>query len=106
MKYVFVCKYGEYRSAIAARLVEKIAFENGFNVKTDYFGVRDGLSNEEKRGILADADRVYIMESYMKFDIEKILGFTGEIFCLDIEDNRDLTESGIKKVLQQKIHFI
>lgn len=102
MKYVFVCKDGSFRSAIAARLVGNAAAERGISLITDYFGVRDALSNSEKRVILEDAERVYIMEDVMRFDVERVLGYDGEVICLGIQEREDLTVEDISRRLHEE----
>lgn len=102
MKYIFVCKHGQHRSAIAARIAYKIGLENNLSLETDYFGIADSQPNSIKREILKDADKVFIMEEYMRFDIEKILHFNKEVICLDIQDNFKIEENQIEKILQEK----
>lgn len=101
MKYVFVCKHGESRSAKAARIAYKIGLEKNLNLETDYFGVIDNIPNSAKQKILINADKVFIMEENMRFDIERVLRFQGPIICLNIEDKGNLEESEIEEKVRE-----
>ncbi len=107
MKYVFVCHHGESRSPKAASIAEQIACEKGFELETDYFGVNDRRTNEEKRRILTGADKVFVMEEIMRFDIERILNYKGRIICLDIPDldylSRDYMDKKIRPHIEKPI---
>lgn len=105
MNYIFVCKHGQHRSAIAARIAEKLLQEKYPNtpIETDYFGTDDALPNSEKIKILEQADKVFVMEPSMVFDIKKILRYQGPITILNIQDSQELKESDIEKILNQHL---
>lgn len=103
MKYIFVCKHGQYRSALAARIAQRIGLELNLNLETNYFGIADNQPNSEKRRILENTDRVFIMEEEMRFDIEKVLRFQGPIICLAIPDKKEIGESQIEKIVREKV---
>ncbi len=105
MKYVFVCKHGEFRSPTAARIAGDLAKERGISLNTDYVGIVSELPESEKADIVRDADRVYIMEKDMRFNVEKMWRYTGEIVCLGIPDCKDLSEAEIKKTIEDKVKF-
>lgn len=87
---------------MAARIAYKIGLENNLSLETDYFGIADSQPNSLKREILKDADKVFIMEENMRFDIEKVLHFSKDIICLNIPDAHKLEESYMEKILREK----
>ena len=87
---------------MAARIAYKIGLENNLRLETDYFGITDSQPNSIKRGILKEADKVFIMEENMLFDIKEVLRFDKEIICLNIQDNHKIEESYIEKIIREK----
>lgn len=104
MKFVFVCRHGEFRSAYSADFFKQMAEKRGIDVTTDYFGVKSSIPNSERRQILDDADCVYVMEPDMVFDIQKVFGYQGEVRCLNIPDVPSLKANDIELVVKK--HFL
>lgn len=104
MKYVFVCRHGEYRSPVAAAAAEEYATEQKAELVTETFGVSDSRTALEKMRLLSGANRVYIMEEHMRFDIERALGYRGPVVCLNVPDIH-LTAEEIASVVRSHLDF-
>ena len=102
MKYVFVCRDGQHRSAIAARKTLDIMSGRYADLETDYFGVRGNDSNEEKREILNGADFVFVMEENMRFDLRNVLGYKGKLVCLNILNSDDADDRMVERRLREE----
>lgn len=102
MKYVFVCKHGEDRSPTCARIAKEIAKEQGIDLNTTYVGTTGDETEAQKRKKVLDANRVFIMEEGMRYNVEKIWDYTGPILCLNIPDE-DLSDERIKSILELKL---
>lgn len=63
------------------------------------------MSESEKSEIVKDADRVYIMEENMRFNVEKMWNYSGEIICLDLRDRDNLSEKEIRQTIERKVIF-
>ena|SRR3989338_9862026 len=98
MKYVFVCKHGQHRSATCARIAHDIGLEKKFELETDYVGISENESEEDKANRLNEADRVFVMEENMRWHVKKVWHYYKEIICLNIED-REIEDKEIREKL-------
>jgi predicted protein tyrosine phosphatase len=87
--YLFICQYNRNRSPFAAAWFEKYCTEQGIDAAITSAGmqVSHPTSVQLNREMVASADRIIVMEEYMKDDIVRKYGaLDDKIVSLEIPD--------------------
>ena len=102
MKYVFVCKYGQDRSPTAAYVAEEIAKGKGIELETASLGLSEDIGFDIRKKLF-DADKVFVMEEEMIFDVRDIYKYGGEVINLDIKDSYQYMDKNLVDILKEKL---
>lgn len=103
MKYVFVCKYGQDRSPTAVNVAEEMAELRGIELIADSLGLIEDTGIEIRKKLL-DADKVFVMEESMIWDIRSVYNFDGKIINLDIKDSYHYMDEKLIEILKEKLN--
>lgn len=108
MKDLFVCSFGRDRSPNAADIARGLAIRRGWqDYIADYWGMYDSDFEPVSRELLAQFDRIFVMEKRMVLDLQRVYFVPEEkIINLDVIDTsarekhfRDL----LRKELTEKL---
>ena len=108
--YLFLCAVGQNRSPTAAQVARGIANKKQLDIEMFYGGF-DCLvpilcsteKQEEIRKDLSQYQRIFVMEPYMRKELQEKKLFLWRIDCLFIEDEYSRNDPVLMKLLKGKL---
>jgi predicted protein tyrosine phosphatase len=103
--YLFVCYANENRSPTAEAICRNIAEENGLEIDVSSAGLSLGANRPLTREMADKADRIFVMESVMKVQLEKEYEQSpGKVICLEIPDIYSKNDPWLIRILEDKLY--
>ena len=102
--YLFICSANLNRSIAAEKICRELTNKSNRKTKSESAGVH-ALANRKVNKIMADkADKIFVMEDYMKQKLIKELNQPAEkIISFDIPDIYPLQDPELHRILTKKI---
>lgn len=102
--YLFICSVNKNRSKAAEYVCEQLSQAKGKDVRCESAGVHPLAVSRVTKETADRADRIFVMEDYMKTTLENDFRQPGEkIVCLDIPDVYPLQDPELQAILRQKL---
>ncbi|MEF8811366.1 MAG: hypothetical protein V5A47_10615 [Bacteroidales bacterium] len=102
--YLFVCLANMNRSPTAASVFQGLARSKGRDIHVMSAGISGWAVRPLNNDILKKADLIFVMEDYMKHEIQSIFSVDpGRIIILDIPDVYDRDDPVLVKILRENL---
>ncbi|MGM0530803.1 MAG: phosphotyrosine protein phosphatase [Bacteroidota bacterium] len=102
--YLFVCLANMNRSPTAATVFQELVQRKGLDVHVMSAGISGWAARPLNTDVLKKADLIFVMEGYMKYEIESIFSVEpGKIIVLGIPDNYDRNDPVLVKILRETL---
>lgn len=103
-RYLFICRANYSRSKSAERICKEIARENKLEITSESAGVSLSAARRVTREIASRADKIFVMEDYMK---EMLTGMYQQspkkITVLHIDDIYGVNDPDLEEILREKL---
>ena len=103
-QYLFICRHNISRSRAAADVCSDIATQKGLSIEAFSAGLLANSKHPLTKDLVYKADKIFVMESYMKATLEQNYGqVTEKIINLNIPDIYPKGDPELTKVLWYKL---
>lgn len=109
-KYLFLCAVGQNRSPTAAQVARQISRKKQLDIEMFYGGfhclIPIPCSDKKQKEIkkeLSQYQRIFVMEPYMRKELQEKHLFTKRIDCLFIEDIYNRSDPVLTRILKEKL---